>query len=329
MSIAKPTLGYGFDVVLAIDPAVYEGSSPGDVFQMDAAARRHLTAAIEESLTTPEDVAAVELEPGYVRVRVDPSVGVAPKDLVDELYRAVDLFNSRHATAESDRLRIAADHVSVYDSLDATSVESFLERHTTTEFDGSAEPIYEYERAPGADGDFAYEYVVPIDTEAYEDDEQFGHSVADAPGFQWSAAGVLECFEMVVEMDRLWPSGVITRVAIPAPEYVVVHHTTGSVHSPVDFARTVWGALQSYNKHKPAIETPEDSRDRPSPPLELSKRVYIGGLPSADGGADAWIEANGLDEEDGEPRDPEPELDAEPDAGGSAWSIPNPFGGGD
>lgn len=315
---------YGVDVVYAIDPSVYERGRGDDgvarVFEMDGAARDAIASAVREKLETPQDVVELETEPGYVRLRAEPS-GTTPVKEYDDALRGVPAAHNRRNAhdLESDGLQFGERYVGVYRSHDGA--EEFLERQRSSEaapdVDGG---VFEFTRDPVRNSDgrhVAYEFIYPLNSEMYEG----GRSSA---GFEWDDVA-RDRLEMIVEDTPKWPgssAGAIGRVAV-YPEYITVDYRGGAFADPYDLASKCQRALERFNHIRPLRE---DLGER-QPELEFTGRAYIGAIPPADGGAEAWIEAHGLEDEDGEPRDA-PGIDADASAeSGGRWSALNPFGG--
>lgn len=329
------THAYGFDVVLAIDPSSYEVTHTGDgvgyAFQMDDATRQQLAGAVKQALDRPGDVESLEIDPGCIRIQVYPTTETAPVDLVAALQQVSSIYNERHAEEPAlDGLQVGEHYVGTYRPESRTDAEAFLEQHTGSEavpdVDG---PIYEYDRdlGPAAAGaperHIAYEFIFLFDPEMYEVHPR--DAKRGTQPFEWRDA-VLNRIEVIAEDTQRWPGGGdgLGRLAI-FPEYLVIHLYSGSTRAAIDEASKCWSTLVKYNQHIPARETPGDRPDRQGQPIAIKRRpVYIGALPPEGASAEDWIEANGLGEEDGAPR--EPEADAEAGAP-DGWNKLSPFGG--
>lgn len=319
---------YGIDVVYAIDPSVYERTRDDDGvaygFEMDDTAREAIAGAVREQLDTPADVAELTIEPGYVRVQLEPSQPAVLGEYVSALRGVPAAYNRRNARSRDlDGIRFTDRYVAVYRPRD--TADEFLDRYVSNDVGvDHAEPVFEYDRGVdhargNGDRHVAYEFIYPLNPGMYDGD---GGEAA----FEWDDV-VRERLETIVEDTPAWPgssAGSIARVAA-YPGFVTVHYHGGAFTDPTDIAAKGRRALKKFNRVRPVREDLGAGKTR-QPKLELFKSVHIGAIPPTDGGAEAWIEAHGLEDEDGEPRDPPSEIDVDVDSG-SRWSALNPFGG--
>ena len=341
----RPTLAVGFDAVLAFDPSMYEitEDARGRAYAFDMTESRDAVAeAVRQAVDRPEAIERVEIEPGYARVRYVPPDREAA-DLGTfrrSLKRVPSLYNERHAT-DADLDGLALDHgkeyFGTYRPTDAPDREAFLDRHAggeaVPETDGT---VFTYER----DGDgtdaldgarrFAYEIVLPFDTETMYATQSDTFGRPSTRSFRWDAESVRQALAVVVEDLPEWPGGAdgLPRVAV-YPTHVVVEHYTNGYTTPAGLADSIRDALLRYNRYR---TVDEERSNRPHevvqhPPLSFSRRAYIGTL---DHGrtAEEWIAEQSLDAVGGEPveADGGQDGDAEREAGGRLGSL-NPFGG--
>lgn len=336
---SQPTLAYGYDVAIAIEPETYEVDPTADFqFRMNDTARRRLSHGLKDNLERPQDVESLTVAPGYIRVKAVPQDREAgPKDLVDSLRGLANDYNREYAEyPEHDGIHFGDYHLAVYRPEGPPSAEQYLEAHIGSDAAPDTDgPLYERDRAASearrpvqtSERQLGYEYIFPLDGEKmYSPPDTLG----GGPVFRWDD-DVLERFGTVLDDTPRWPGTPpeeIARVAV-FPEYIAVHHRTSAMRPPIEPAESACRALAHYNAIRGTRDdlggTHETVKRRR---IALTNDVYIGALPTAvSQDVDAWIAERGLDDEDGEPRQRDPTPGAEADDEDSAWSALNPFGG--
>jgi len=338
----RPTLAVGFDAVLAFDPSMYEitEDARGRAYAFDMTdAREDVADAVRRAVDHPRAVERVEIEPGYFRVRYVP----ADRDEADlgsfrrSLKRVPTLYNERHAT-DTDLDGLALDHGTEYFGTfrptDAPERETFLAEHAGGEAVPDTDgPVFSYERDDAGESAlddarrFAYEFVLPFDTEQMyaTQSDLFGRE--STPAFRWDAEAVSETLTLIVEDLPAWPghSENLPRVTI-YPTHVAVEHYTGGYTTPVGPAEKVRNALLRYDRYR---QVDEERSDRPRevvhhPPLSFGRRAYIRAL---DHGrtAEEWVADQDLDAVDGEPVESDAGQDAGDEDASGRFDAFNPF----
>lgn len=341
MKPLQSTLAVGFDIVHAIDPASYriteDARGRAWAFQMDDETRQHVAKAVREALDRPRDVVELNVEPGYVHVKIEPAkphtATATPRKPLESLGDVPQIYNERYAESDAETLAFVRDaYVGSYVPEDVPTLADYVTRHVDVETAPESEgPVFEYvredagEKALDASQAFAYKYVLPFDAkEMYEAEERTGgprHNVDLEP------PEVREHLQDRIEDLIPWPGN--PRVEIPRiavyPTHVEVEHWTADHANPASIAQKGHQALLQYNRGRPEDEarSPRGGTYR-HPPIALKDHAYIHAL---DHGrtAEEWIREQGLDEVDGEPVEPvEPEAEPE-DVKGDKWDALNPF----
>jgi hypothetical protein len=325
------TTAVGYDLVVEIGEESYELTRTGDgvgyAFRMNDETRRRLADAVRSVVPNPRAVERFEIEPGYVRLRVDTAPGgdVTVGDYHSALRHLEAEYNHRHASAHGhDELTLGGRYVATYQPEETVGAEAYIDRHTgddrAPDSDG---PILEETRDPDrqmAGRRLSYRVVVLLDPVMYDPTE---HSYP----FEWDGPAV-EKFAQLVEDRPRWPS--TTRRVAVYPEHVVVDVDYGNLRTtPSGIGDVVRGALASYNSGSRGVHPDLGGQGKQvlMPQLELRETVHVEGRAPPDGeGADAWIEAAGVADVDGDPYTPV--LNEDDDSGDEvgAWSKLNPFG---
>lgn len=334
----RSTLAVGYDVVLPVDPSIYEieEDAAGRAYAFDfREAREGLAAAARRAVDRPEFVGDLEIEPGYVRAKVEPPADAAhPGELLEALRSVPDEYNERHAKGRDlDGFAFGREYyLASYRPEDApTRGEALgdLEIDAAPDADG---PLYEYTRADaGADvlGDgrwFAYRVVLPFDPEMYDEDARLGG--VESFAFDWEHPEVREALTVAVETLPAWPGGAenLPRVEIH-PGYAVIDFYSRALADPASVATGIRDALTGYNRYRPDEDRQGAGRHTRHPPLAFAGTGYVAALEHG-GDADAWIRARGLDVVDGAPAYPEPDVPTDEDAAaGGRFDALNPFSG--
>lgn len=350
------TSACGYDVAVAVDPAVYEiredARGTARAFQMTETTRRRLTDCLEAVLDDPTAVSELSIEPGYLRVRLDADPEAIPKDLLDDMYAVATRYNERYAR-DGEAFRLSGDRaVATFPPADAPDADAFRDRFVdddaTPDVDEADGALFEYEGDPapflerieGLDRWFSYRFLFLLDSEMYRTTPT-PPSSRDPVAFEWDETAIGR-LETVVEQTARWPRGTaeeVSRVAVHPGCIEVVHHSAALNQSPRHLADVTKRALASFNRGR---DEREDLSTGPNhrviqPALEFGRRVFIETVaPPGVAPVDAWIADRGLDEIDGEPVEPDPAPDLEADAPGddggdadaSGWQRLNPFGGG-
>lgn len=328
-----PTFAVGLDVVLAVDPAVYEieedARGRAYAFRMDAdavadAVRSAVAAHGDEHDLTPRDIAALDIEPGYVRLRIEPVRGGVSPAVARALRRRVpDYYNDRHADHAAAELAFGDYYASTYRPDNVPDRAAFLERYTCEAAPEHDEPLIEREReAPYAQSDhsyLAYRVTVPFAPGAYQrgDSQRFA--------FEWDDVA-RERFASIIEDRPRWPS-TTTRVAV-YPQYVVAEIHGAGLANPAHVAGGVADAVTGYNRARgehPDLGSAGQTHLKPK--IDVAKAAYIEGVEVSGATADAYIADRELEAVTGDAVDRELEDAPSADAGGWMDRL-SPFGGG-
>lgn len=325
----RPTLAVGYDAVLPIDPSIYEitEDARGRAYAFDMAdAREDVADALDAVLDHATPVDAVEIEPGYLRVRVAPPDPVKPTALLESLRSVASEYNRRYATAP-DLDGLAFDsrrYLGTYRPTNAPDRETFLTRHVDADAVPDADgPMWTYDRDDAGEDVLPpnqrcrYRIVLPFDPSMYEATTTLGGGPGTPP-VRWDAEAVRTALRVTVEDTPAWPKRAenTPRVAV-YPGYVLVEHDTGSLRfDPVQLAEKVATAFLGYNRYRNVDEERSTTHSTQlHPPIVFDGNVYVAGRDPAHG-ADVWIADNDLDAVNGSPFDSEPE-DTEADDDGN------------
>lgn len=326
------TYAYGFEAISAINPASYhiteDARGRAYAFEMDETTKRHLADALRAVLDRPQDVVEFDPQPGYIRVRLEPSrrEGVSARAAA-ALPQVASVYNERHVDdIDLDGLRFSDQYVRTYRPEDAPTAEAFLADYTGDPAVPATEsPVYELAARdlPHAGGETAwlgYRIILPFDPRMYVEDG----GVNRRHSFAWDEVA-LERFDMIIRQRDRWPN--YTEAVTVYPAYVDVRTRGLGLGNPTDTAERARKAVLGYNQGRGDHPHLGDRRTR-KPALALEDAAYIEGLPPREGGIDEWI-AEHVADVDGEPIEPEAETDAAAGdgdgGGGSAWTTLNPF----
>lgn len=330
----RPTLAVGYDIVLPVDPAIYAISedAAGRAYAFDMAdARGALGEAIQAVLEHPRDADRVEIEPGYIRVRIAPSEPITPKAVVETLQSIPETYNQHNATA-SDLDGFAFDHryyIGTYHPEDAPAQEPFLDTYgpgeDAPEYDGAIFTYDDYDAddaAPMADRQLRYDIVLPFDAEIYEPATAIGGY--DTPAVRWDADGVEEALQITAEDVPAWPGTARNLLQIAVyPEYARLEYRSGSMtKGPERLVERTIPAFLSYNRYRGVDEERSTGgRQERHPPISFTADVYVAGV-ATDRSAEEYIDEHDLEAIDTDPMqdaDPEPDTgEGDPDEG--FWS---------
>lgn len=328
----RPTLAVGYDAVIPIDPEIYEITEDARgrayAFEMDDAAREDITDAVRAVLDDSHAVERVEVESGYLRVRVAPSDPVRPTALLNALRSVPDEYNRRHATApELDGLYLSPERfLGTYRPESAPDRDAFLSRRADARSVPDADgPVWSYRRDNGGEHILQpnqrcrYQIVLPFDPGMYEPTTPIGGP--GVPAVRWDDDAVRDALRVTVENIPPWPKRAKNTPRIDVyPGYLLVDHNTDNLRAgPKHLAESVATAFLRYNRARPVDEEHSSTHTtRPHPPIAFRESAYIASRDLATG-AEAWIADHDLDAVDGEPVAPTPEEDVpkeEADAGG-------------
>lgn len=331
MDKISPECAVGYDAADEISLETYEKVTDADgvawVFEMDDDARSGIADCVRELLDRPGMVESLEPEPGYVRLRAAPRRPTAPKAVLEAVRQIPNVYNERHAEGPV-ALELGEFYIGTYRPEGATAPEAFIDAHTGSDAAPETDaPVFRYERDGAPDEAvysenrrFDYEFIFPFDAMSmYVPDV---HLREEGPVVEWDDED-RETLQMIVEDVSLWPGrlGAATPLVEVYPEYVRVRHSTGAIHDPVRLATRARHAVLRYNDHRGFDEEHSSAGEKVlRAPIEFRQEAYIG-VTDDGSGVDEWIEARGLDAEDGAPRDP-PEPEPEPDGDGegpAAW----------
>lgn len=319
----RPTLAVGYDVVLAIDPTTYEITEDvkGQAYAFDMTdAREGVAEAVRSVLPHPADTEHVEIEPGYVRVKIKASKETKPNHVLESLRSIPDEYNRRYATDPAlDGLAYSRDvYLGTYRPEDAPAQSTFVDRHGQPDAaPDSDEPIFTYTRenagesALKADRRFLYRIVLPFDPSIFEEENTIGGD--GTPPVRWEENDALrKALTNTVEDLPVWPERAENTPHIAVyPGYLLVEHVTSHLRmGPKQLAEKAGDAFLKFNRYR-----------RKHPPVAFSGQAYVAGRNPTEG-ADDWITDHDLDAVDGEPRgmDPEQEPDTE-DMDGGFWDA--------
>jgi len=302
----------GYDVVAEIAPATYElertGDGVGYAFEMDGEAHSRLAGIARRAIPDSSSVERLEIEPGYIRVRLD--VTTSGRRRKPDAYRAAlnDItatYNERYATRrEFDGLQLGDRYITTWRPDDRRTAADWVGTDDLLE-----DPVWEVTR----------------DIDGQMRDRHMTHRVVlKVEPMEWDEH-VLGRFEEVVEDRARWPTP-MERVAVLDAEHVLVDLATGQLaQPPARLLERVQSGVASYNTTRP--RHPEKSsagRDVWVSLLELAGDLYVGTrTPPADHTVEAWIADRGLEDVDGAPVEP----DTAPKEDASTWDALNPFGG--
>lgn len=333
-------VAFGFEVVFSIDEDCYELTYTGDdigyALRWGEETQEAISGAIRRSLTHPRAVEQLDIQPGYIRARIDADSyepDVAPKEIAQEFRQSRQLYNRHEATdPEYDGLSLKDRYVGVCRPESARSREAFLTQHAAGEdrVPNAGESVFHWEGSlprpelAGGDRNIAYEYIIPIDPETYTE----GRNSASFEWDDWAC----NRFEQMLSSRQRWPSKAILEFEI-FPRYIrAVHHSGNLGTSPPRIANQFHQQVANFNTTRPVREGvgSGDSKRR-QPKLHLKDRIYIGPVSPECGmgiSGSGFIEDRGLDDVDGEVTEPVSELtDEDADTGeeSSGWERINPF----
>jgi hypothetical protein len=322
----RPTLAVGYDAVIAIDPESYavteDAAGRAYAFDMDTA--RDAVEDLVRSAFGPSDLDAVEVTPGYVRVRVraDPRDAVAPKAILETLRSTADEYTARHATdADLDGLAFdTREYIGTYRPDDAPEQGPFLDAHAPTDVSPESDgPVFAYTRedaddAARADRQFRYRVVLPFDGSIYEQTTALG--VDGTPPVRWDPEPVQDVLRSTVGNLPPWPGRPKNTPLVEIhPTHAVVEHVTATLRDgPEDLAERIGRAFLYYNRFR-NVDDEHSTRNESQlhPPIKFDGRAFVRAGDTARD-ADDWIAEHALDAVDGSPRTEDAGDDTEDDA---------------
>lgn len=327
----------GYDIAVAVDPESYEivedARGRAWAFEMDETTQRQLGEAVLEALPSGADPDAVEVQPGYVRVRIPkPDYDVQIHEIVSALRDAADIYNDRHADYADTTVAFSKDRfVGTYLPEDRPDREAFLAREVDQETaPGADEPVWTYTRedageaALGADTRVAYRTFIAFDADALYNPGRSNYETITL-AVEWDREEVHDHLRSVVEDPVPWPGDprdTMPRVAV-YPTHVEMDFYGQNTGAPAAVARKMRRAFLKYNRHRPIDDerSPTNTKAK-HPPVSFTGSAFVRALDQGKS-AEEWIDEHGLDEIDGQPVDPDP--DPEEDVESGTIDKLNPF----
>jgi len=327
-----PTLAVGYDAVVPIDPAVYEitDDARGRAFAFDIdAEREHVAAAVRESFDQPRTVEEVAVEPGYIRVKVVPTEdGPDPATVRDTLRSVPSTYNERYATdPDLNGLAVTDEfYIGTYRPDDAPDREAALgdlDLDDAPEADG---PVFSRTRDDAGEvalrdhRRFAYRFTFPFDPDIYTSPSTLGGT--DPFPLTWDSDAVISALELVVDKIPPWPRRAENLPYIAVyPSHAVVEFYTAGFKDPTAYADTARDAFLRYNGYRNPDERAGKHDSVLHPAIDFTRDAYIEAIDHG-GDAGAWLREHDLDDVDGQPEYPDPDV---PGDEGDGLGRLNPF----
>lgn len=320
------SLRLGYDIAIGIDPSSYEidldPNGRAWAFTFDEETHRHLTDAVERSLSEYRPFEDLEIAPGYIRVRFpSPDSDTDPSDLARAVKNAERIYNDENAKYEDTEVSFTNEHYAgTYDPGNGLTRENWFIRDVNTDDapDTDDTPVWTYTRddagetALSPSKRFAFRMHVPFYTAKMYDSGGGSYETINL-AVEWDRSEVKDHLRKIVEDLVPWPGDpreTIPRIAV-YPTHVEIDYyddTAGTVGGITNQAKK---AFLKYNRRRP-IDKERSPRGTTTkhPPIDTHGTPFAKALPHGKTAGD-WIQEHGFDEIDGDAKKEEPEEDAD------------------